>query len=122
MVVVHRPAYDDWTFPKGKVDPGESVAEAAVREVREEASVDVTLGVPLAQVDYQDRQGRPKVVHYWTMTVSAGSVGGDHEVDEARWVSVAEARDRLSYQRDQPVLDALLALAAGGALDAPRAG
>jgi 8-oxo-dGTP diphosphatase len=109
VLVVHRPLQDDWTFPKGKLDRGESHEDAARREVREEAGLDVELGPELASTRYTDRHGRPKRVRYWAMTAS-GDDGFEpnDEVDERRWLPVAEARARLSYAPDLDVLDTLL--------------
>lgn len=104
-MVVHRARYDDWSLPKGKVDPGESDEEAARREVAEEASVACRLGPELAGTSYLDRHGQEKMVRYWAMTVAGGAVSPDHEVDQAEWLPVAEARRRLTYDRDRPVLD-----------------
>ena len=67
---MHRPKYDDWTFPKGKVEPGETDEEAATREVREETGLDCALGEEFATVRYVDSKGRPKRVRYWMMTVA----------------------------------------------------
>jgi 8-oxo-dGTP diphosphatase len=110
VVVVHRPHYDDWTLPKGKVDPGETDEHAARREVLEEASVEVVLGPELPAVHYVDHKGRPKVARYWAMTVASGAVGADNEIDRAEWFPWAEARALLSYQRDHQVLDGLAEL------------
>ena len=107
VVLVHRPRYDDWTLPKGKVDPGESDEAAAQREVKEESQVVGRLGPELPGTTYIDRSGRTKTVRYWAMTVAGGRPCGDNEVDEAVWVPFDEARARLSYQRDLAVLDAL---------------
>jgi 8-oxo-dGTP diphosphatase len=108
VVLVHRAAYDDWSFPKGKTDPGESDEDAAVREVEEESGVVCRLGPELPSTAYPDRYGRRKVVRYWAMTVVSGEVAGHHEVDDARWVPVELARRRLSYRRDAELLDALM--------------
>ena len=107
VVLVHRAQYDDWSLPKGKVDPGESDEEAARREVHEETGVLARLGSELPATTYRDRSGRPKVVRYWAMTVESGTVSGQHEVDEARWLPVNDARQWLTYERDRTVLDAL---------------
>lgn len=107
VVLVHRPRYDDWTLPKGKVDAGESDEDAALREVLEEASIQAALGAELPSTTYLDRSGKDKRVRYWAMTVVGGSPAGDNEVDLAEWVALDEARSRLSYPHDVVVLDAL---------------
>jgi 8-oxo-dGTP pyrophosphatase MutT (NUDIX family) len=106
VVLVHRPRYDDWSLPKGKVDDGERDEDAALREVEEEASVRCRLGAELTSASYTDRTGRPKVVRYWAMTVASGAVGGANEIDLAEWVPLTAIRDRMSYPRDHPVIDA----------------
>ncbi|WP_345457676.1 NUDIX hydrolase [Nocardioides marinquilinus] len=107
VLVVHRPKYDDWSFPKGKLDPGEHATAAAVREVAEETGLHVRLCLPLASQHYPVG-GRPKTVHYWT-----GRVVGDddvsryrpnHEIDEVRWVPADELDDLLSYDYDRVTL------------------
>jgi len=106
-LVVHRPKYDDWTLPKGKLDDGESAEEAAVREVEEETGLEVTLGDELPSTDYHDRYGRPKNVRYWIMDVAGGEFHPNREVDEVRWLPVEDAKAALTYPRDRGVLDAL---------------
>ncbi|MGH8918190.1 MAG: NUDIX domain-containing protein, partial [Actinomycetes bacterium] len=107
VVLVHRRQYDDWSFPKGKVDDGETDEQAAVREVEEEAGVICRLGAELASSSYTDSTGRPKVVRYWVMTVQAGTVAGAHEIDRAEWVPLSEVRERMSYARDHGLVDGL---------------
>jgi 8-oxo-dGTP pyrophosphatase MutT (NUDIX family) len=108
VVMVHRPRYDDWTFPKGKLDVGETDEEAAIREVREEASLTVRLGQELPSTTYLDKSGKHKRVRYWAMTVAdSGEPSGANEVDEARWVDLDEARSLLTYPRDIELVDAL---------------
>lgn len=109
VVLVHRPRYDDWSLPKGKLDPGETDEEAALREVQEETSVVAEIGPELPTTTYLDRSGKHKRVRYWAMTVVSGDPRGDNEVDRAEWVPLREASARISYQRDVAVLDALAA-------------
>jgi 8-oxo-dGTP diphosphatase len=106
VALVHRPRYDDWTLPKGKLDDGESFEDAALREVEEETGLHARLVRELPSVNYEVR-GRPKVVRYWLMEVESdeGFVAND-EVDEVRWVEPAEARALLTYDRDRDVLAA----------------
>jgi len=106
VLLVHRPRYDDWSFPKGKVDEGETAAEAALREVAEETGFAAALGEHVGVVEYPDRFARPKVVHYWAMSVESGAFTPNGEVDEVAWLDVASALDRLSYERDRAVLRA----------------
>ncbi|MBN6051193.1 NUDIX hydrolase [Nonomuraea sp. RK-328] len=109
VAVVHRPRYDDWTFPKGKLKPGEHPVTAALREVREETALTVVLGRALPTVHYLIG-GRVKRVDYWTARVVEQEVfePGD-EVDELRWVPLDEARSLLSYEWDTGLPDALTA-------------
>jgi len=104
VVLVHRPAYDDWTLPKGKAKKGESDEECAVREVEEETGLRCTTGRELESVSYRDSQHREKVVRYWLMEPNGGEFRPSYEVDEARWVSYEEAEALLSYDRDRVVL------------------
>ena len=107
VLLVHRPRYDDWTVPKGKLDPGEDHAAAALREVEEETGLRCVLGPELPSTSYVDRRGRPKQVRYWAMTPVDGRFTPGPEVDEVRWLPLAEARALLTYPRDRSVLDAL---------------
>jgi 8-oxo-dGTP diphosphatase len=104
VVIVHRPEYDDWSLPKGKCEPGESDVDCALREVSEETALECHLLSHLGTTTYQDRKGRDKVVHFWLMTVAAGELKGQSEVDVARWVSPAEALRLLTYERDRELL------------------
>jgi 8-oxo-dGTP pyrophosphatase MutT (NUDIX family) len=105
VLIVHRPRYDDWSFPKGKLDPGETIEECAVREVMEETGFDVILGERMDDVRYVDRKGRPKVVHYWRASVAGGSFVANDEVDELRWVDTPTAASLLTYERDLELLN-----------------
>jgi 8-oxo-dGTP diphosphatase len=108
VLVVHRPTYDDWSFPKGKLEPGETAEQAALREVEEETGLVCRLGAELPPSEYVDNKGRPKVVRYWTMQAASGEPRPDTEVDALEWLGVDEARERLSYADDRALLDALL--------------
>ena len=107
VMLVHRPRYDDWTVPKGKLEPHEDHAAAALREVEEETGLRCTLGPELMSTSYRDRRGRPKHVRYWAMTPGGGTFTPTDEVDEVRWLGVAAAQALLTYERDLPVLAAL---------------
>lgn len=107
VILVHRPRYDDWSLPKGKVDPGETDEQAALREVEEETCVVAALGPELPTTTYLDRSGKHKRVRYWAMTVVSGAPAGANEVDRAEWVDFDEATRRISYERDVMVLRAL---------------
>jgi 8-oxo-dGTP pyrophosphatase MutT (NUDIX family) len=102
VVLVHRPKYDDWSFPKGKVEAGESDEAAAVREVREETGFDVVLDAEAETVRYVDGRGRPKRVRYWIMTIVGGRPNVPNaEVDALRWLSPQDATTLLTYPHDQ---------------------
>jgi 8-oxo-dGTP pyrophosphatase MutT (NUDIX family) len=107
VLVVHRPRYDDWTFPKGKAESGESDEDCALREVEEETGLRCELDRELPETSYVDAHGRPKRVRYWLMRSVAGELGFLHEVDDAAWLTKEQAAQRLSYSRDLRVLEAL---------------
>ena len=107
VVLVHRPAYDDWAFPKGKLERDESEEQAALREVEEETGLRCRLDRELGMTRYHDSRGRPKTVRYWQMTPIGGALAPAHEVDDARWVSLAEADTLLTYARDVELLGQL---------------
>lgn len=107
VLVIHRPRYRDWSFPKGKCDPGESFLDAAVREVREEVGLEVEVGDLLGDVEYLDHKGRAKVVRYWAMAPRSGAFEVNDEVDVARWVDLEEARELLTYDHDRGLLGRL---------------
>ena len=119
VVLVHRPRYDDWSLPKGKLDPGESWEQAALREVLEEVGLRCRLGDELPPVAYRDSKGREKAVRYWLMQADERS--GDEasgrgrwaarftpndEVDEMRWLDFEAAIGLLSYPRDAQLVRA----------------
>jgi 8-oxo-dGTP diphosphatase len=104
IVVVHRPAYDDWTLPKGKTDPDETPEECALREVKEETGYKCEIVRPLGCTAYVDRRGRNKVACYWVMKVITGRFRAGGEVDRMVWLSVPDAIKRLTYARDKTLL------------------
>jgi len=108
VLLVHRPRYDDWSFPKGKCDGAESYEQTAAREILEETGLTVAFGPSLGEVRYVDHKGRPKVVRYWSMTVADGEFEPNDEVDAICWVGLEAARARLSYRHDVGLLDVLL--------------
>jgi 8-oxo-dGTP diphosphatase len=108
VLLVYRNRYMDWTFPKGKIKAGETDEDAAVREVEEETGLLCVLGEELPSTEYIDPKLRPKRVRYWAMQAT-GEGAAQNEVDEIRWLPVAEAGDALSHDRDREVLRALKA-------------
>jgi 8-oxo-dGTP diphosphatase len=107
VLLVHRPKYDDWTFPKGKAEDGETDEECALREVREETGLSCELLSPAGLTEYVDSKGRPKVVRWYVMRPLDGEFEPTDEVDELRWEPPAEAAGLLSYSRDIRLLAAL---------------
>lgn len=108
VAVIHRPRYDDWSLPKGKLATGESDLEGAVREVLEETGFHVRVGRPLGETRYDKETAigmRPKVVRWWAMQVEEGAFSPTREVDELEWLSLADASDRLTRSTDREVLE-----------------
>lgn len=108
VLLIHRPKYDDWTLPKGKTEPGESLPECAVREIREETGLRVRLGIPLHVLEY-GVAGGTKRVSYWSARV-VGSLGtegftANDEVDEVRWARLGKAAELLTFVHDRDVLE-----------------
>ncbi len=114
VLLIHRPRYDDWSLPKGKLDDGESHLDCAVREVLEETGMRCAIGPELPQARYIDRKGRPKRVRYWAMHSPSGTFAPNDEVDAIEWLRVARAERRLTYRHDVGVLAELNAVAAAG--------
>jgi 8-oxo-dGTP pyrophosphatase MutT (NUDIX family) len=115
VLVIHRVRYDDWSLPKGKLDPGESAEAAAVREVEEETGVTASLGLELPSVAYEVR-GQPKRVRWFRMEPVAGDPAqrpGDAEVDRAAWWPVEVALGALSYEHDRALLRSVVDGTAG---------
>jgi 8-oxo-(d)GTP phosphatase len=129
VALVHRPRYRDWSWPKGKLDPGEPIVQAAWREVAEETTHDVVLGIPLPGLEYTISDGRTKRVHYWAAQV-AGRIdaaalrarppvprASATEIDEVRWFDVDTAAARLTRAEDAAPLVALIEAHEKGRLD-----
>jgi 8-oxo-dGTP diphosphatase len=104
VAVVHRPRYDDWSLPKGKLDEGESFEEGALREVWEETGLRCRIDSTLGDASYKDRKDRDKLVRYFRMTPESGEFAANEEVDELRWLSPNEARDLLTYDFDKELV------------------
>ncbi|GAB2611065.1 NUDIX hydrolase [Pseudactinotalea suaedae] len=128
VLIIHRPRYDDWSWPKGKLEPGEPLPACAVREVAEETGTHVVLGRPLPSVTYEIASGATKVCHYWAATVPAGEdvhalaarpaiKPSKNEVDQARWVPAKRALKMLTRKSDRAPLNALLDYLDEGRLD-----
>jgi 8-oxo-dGTP diphosphatase len=121
VLLVHRPRYNDWSFPKGKLDEGESLEEAAVREVREETGLRsrIVRKLSVARYDYRTADGsrKPKAVHYFLMEPVKGTLRSrfDEEIDSVEWVPVREAASRLSYEFDRALLSQVVPGDAGSA-------
>jgi len=110
VVLIHRTQHKDVSLPKGKVDPGETLPETAVREIAEETGLVIGLGAPLGTVSYRLPSGRDKVVHYWAaevgpLAIARSTFEANDEVEEIHWVPLESARERLSYPHDSDVLD-----------------
>ena len=109
VAIVHRPMHQDWSFPKGKLEVGETFEVAALREVEEETGLVCRLLRFIGHTEYVDRKGRPKAVAYWIMAAEGGFFVPNPEVDELRWVSLEQATLLLSYARDSELIAVLLA-------------
>jgi 8-oxo-dGTP diphosphatase len=107
VLLVHRPRYDDWTFPKGKCGDGETDEACALREVLEETGLVCRLAEDAGTTEYVDSKGRPKRVRWWLMEVLEGDFVPNEEVDELRWVAPPDAAKLLSYGRDLALLATL---------------
>jgi 8-oxo-dGTP pyrophosphatase MutT (NUDIX family) len=101
IAIIHRPEYDDWTLPKGKIEPDETPEDCALREVREETGLRCDLVRPLGCTAYVDRRGRDKIACYWIMQVRGGKFKPGVEVDRLLWLPVPEAVKRLTYRHDK---------------------
>ncbi len=122
VAIIHRSRYDDWSWPKGKIDKGETIPQAAVREIREETGLKVNLGVHLAEINYKLPNGSDKEVHYWAAKVTDKALANSkfkpsEEVAKVDWKTVAQARKLLSYEFDFLPLNNLVSLFESGLLE-----
>ena len=105
VALVHRPKYDDWALPKGKLEEGESWEDAALREVWEETRIRGALREELSPVEYTDPKGRPKTVRYWRMeALEEGDFTPNSEIDDLLWLTPDEALERLTYDHDRELV------------------
>jgi 8-oxo-(d)GTP phosphatase len=117
VLMIHRPRHDDWTFPKGHIDPGEHLLTAAVREVREETGLTVRLGPPLPPQAYSLPSGLTKVVRYWLASPDGDDLPepvDTHEVDQAEWVDLEQVPERLTYADEHGIVASVSALTRSG--------
>jgi 8-oxo-dGTP pyrophosphatase MutT (NUDIX family) len=112
IAIVHRPIREDWSYPKGKVEPKETLTECALREVCEETGLTCRIVSFVGTTEYRDRKDRRKIAAYWVMTPESGAFRSSEEVDEMRWVEIGEAAEVLTYERDRELLASLQAPAA----------
>lgn len=106
VLLIHRPRYDDWSFPKGKLDPGEKFRQAALREVFEETGFWCKAHRPRqSAITYRDRNDRLKEVRYWLMTIKKGEFSPNDEVDLITWLAPGRVVERLSYKRDRQLFE-----------------
>jgi 8-oxo-dGTP diphosphatase len=116
VAIVHRPGRLDWSFPKGKLEPGEAFVECALREVWEETGLRCRIIRFIGHTRYIDRKDRPKVVAYWAMQAETGIFRPNDEVDELAWLPPADAAGRLTYERDKELLSVLVSAEESNAL------
>jgi 8-oxo-dGTP diphosphatase len=107
LLLVHRPRYEDWSLPKGKLEPGETFEQAALREVEEETGLHCELGRELESASYCDHKGREKHVRWWLMRPLGGAFTPGDEVDEVRWLTPDEALGLLDYEHDRELVRGL---------------
>jgi len=110
LACIYREARGDWTFPKGKLDPGETFEQAAIREVLEEIGMHCHIERFIGTTNYIHRKGKPKIVAYYLMAVNKGEFAPNEEVDELVWLPLEQVRGHLTHERDQELFDLLVDL------------
>jgi 8-oxo-dGTP pyrophosphatase MutT (NUDIX family) len=108
IACIYREARGDWTFPKGKLDPGETFEEAALREVLEETSLHCEIVRFIGTTNYTHRKGKNKIVAYYLMHVLEGEFEANEEVDELVWLPIEQVREHLTWDRDQELFDLIV--------------
>jgi 8-oxo-dGTP diphosphatase len=110
IACIYREARGDWTFPKGKLDRGETFEQAAIREVVEETGMHCRVERFVGTTNYTHRKGKPKIVAYYLMSVNEGEFAPNDEVDELVWLPLERVRDLLTWDRDRELFDLVLQL------------
>ena len=110
IACIYREARGDWTFPKGKLDPGENFEQAALREVHEETGLRCAIERFIGTTNYTHRKGRPKIVAYYLMSVDEGAFAPTEEVDDLVWLGLEHVHGHLTWERDRELFDLALAL------------
>ena len=110
VAIIHRPKYDDWTFPKGKSEVNESLIACAHREVLEETNIHTEFGAYLGQVEYLTSEGRKQVSYWSAKAIDEKTFTANAEIDEIKWVAVTKVRDLLSMDTDKEILDKFMKL------------
>jgi 8-oxo-dGTP diphosphatase len=105
VACIYRERRGDWTFPKGKLEEGESFVEAALREVAEETGLRCEIERYIGVTNYTHRKGQPKIVAYYLMTSIEGEFSPNEEVDELRWLPIDQVHDHLTWDRDQELFE-----------------
>ena len=108
VLLIHRSRRDDWTFPKGKLEPGASLQACALREVEEETGLRCLLEEALSPTSHVDHKGRLKIVRYWVMRPFAGDAEARYDVDLVRWLPLRRAARLLTYKHDRALLDSVI--------------
>ena len=115
VACIYREARGDWTFPKGKLDFGESFEQAAIREVHEETGMHCSVVRFAGTTNYTHRKGRPKIVAYYLMSVDEGEFAPNDEVDDLVWLPLEQVRSHLTWDRDQELFDLVVGMSELGA-------
>jgi 8-oxo-dGTP pyrophosphatase MutT (NUDIX family) len=105
IACIYRESRGDWTFPKGKLDPGENFVQAALREVHEETGLACRIDRFVGTTNYTHRKGKPKIVAYYLMSVDQGAFEPTEEVDDLVWLALEHVRDHLTWDRDRELFD-----------------